>query len=89
MFKNVTVRGVNGSLMLGYQIAGSLGAWTVTRSDDVWSLTATVVNTNAFRISQRPIVFEARHAKGVWRWPITSLQIAGASLTAVLGPPER
>jgi hypothetical protein len=29
-------------------------------------------------------VFEAVHAKGVWTWPIDSLQIVGGALTATL-----
>jgi len=89
MFRTVTVTGVEGMLRWGYHPAGTLGAWTVARDGTSWTLTAAVVTKNAFRVSQRPLAFEVRHATGVWRWPIQSLQIAGASLTAVLGPPEK
>jgi hypothetical protein len=89
MFQSVTVRGVEGALRWGYQPAGTLGAWTVTRDGSAWTLSASIVKTDAFRVSQRPLAFEARHAHGVWRWPVQSLQIAGASLNAVLGPPEK
>lgn len=84
----MTVTGVEGSLRYGYHTAGTLGAWTVTRADSVWTLSASLVKTDAFRVSQRPLVFVAPHAHGAWRWPIQSLQITGASLTAVLSPPE-
>lgn len=83
-----TVSGVQGLLRHGYHIAGTLGAWTVTRHDGVWSLSASIVQTDAFRISQRPLAFVAQHQHGIWRWPITSLQVTGASLSAVLGPKE-
>lgn len=78
--------GVFASLRWGYHPAATLNAWTVTRVDDqAWSLTATVVSSDAFRVSQRPLALEAPHEKGLWKWPITELQITGASLTATLG----
>ena len=86
---NVTFRGVEAVLRHGYYRAGTLGAWTVARGEHGWLLTAAVVTTDAFRVSQRPLAFEVRHATGVWRWPVESLQITDASLTAVLGPKER
>jgi len=87
MTSNVTVSGVSGVLKHGYYMAGTVGAWTITRAETGgWVLAATLTKTDAFRVSQRPLVFEAPHAHGVWTWPITSLQMTGASLTAVLGP---
>lgn len=86
----VTVRGVDASLRWGYQSAAILRAWTVTKDDHgVWSLAASVVSTDAYRVAQRPLVFVAPHATGAWRWPIETLQIAGASLSATLGPKEK
>lgn len=87
----VTVRGVNASLRWGYAQAAALRDYTVVREDEhkQWSVSATVVSSDAFRIAQRPLAFIAPHAKGVWRWPIQELQISGDSLTASLGPPER
>lgn len=84
----MTARGVDGSLRWGYQAAAVLRAWTLTKVDAGWTLTATVVSTDAFRVAQRPLVFVAPHATGAWRWPIGELQIVGASLTATLGPKE-
>ena len=87
--KSVTVQGVLAVIRHGYHVAGTVGAWTVTRGEHGWTLTASIVKTDTFRMSQRPLVFVAGHALGVWRWPITSLQMTGASLTAVLGPMEK
>lgn len=85
-----TVRGVEGALRWGYHAAGALGAWTVTKGDDgAWSLSATVVSLDTFKAAQRPLSFVATHATGAWRWPIETLEIQGAALTARLGPKER
>lgn len=84
----LSIAGVAGSVVWGYHTAGTVGAWTIARQDGVRVLTADFAQMDTFKASQRPLVFEARHAHGVWRWPVESLQITGASLTAVLGPKE-
>ena len=89
MAHSVTVSGVTGSLRWAYHEAALVTAWTVTRTGDVWTLSATVGKSDAFRVSQRPLRFVAPHAHGAWTWPVESLQMTGASLTAVLGPPEK
>lgn len=88
MGHQLTVTGVAGSLRWGYHQAASLSAWTVTRTPDGWSLTATVVHADAFRLTQRPLVFVAPTQAGVWRWPLVAWVITGASLEATLGPKE-
>jgi hypothetical protein len=92
----LTVRGVEARVLWGYTTAAALGAWTAIKPDDggPWTLTATVVTSNAFaldagqRDAQRPLTFLVQTAKGQWRWPVVTLQITGASLTATLGPKE-
>lgn len=83
-----TVTGGAGALHWGYHPAASVRAWTVTRDADGWALSATLSTSDTFRLSQRPLVFEASHVHGAWRWPIRELQITGATLTARLGPQE-
>jgi len=85
----MAVSGVKGSLKWSYHEAGVLGAWTVTTVEGVRTLSAALVSSDAFRVSQRPLRFVATHATGAWTWPIEQLQIQGASLTAVLGPREK
>lgn len=85
----MTITGVTASLKWGYYLAGTLGAWTVTKTDaGTWTLAATVVSTDAGRIAQRPLTFVAPHQGGAWRWPVTELAIADGALTATLGPPQ-
>lgn len=88
MAHSVTITGVKGLLKWGYHEAGTIGAWTVTTDAGVRTLSASLVTSDPFRVSQRPLRFVAPHAGGVWAWPITELQMSGASLTAVLGPRE-
>lgn len=82
----LTVTGVEGSLRWGYHQAAVLRAWKICREESGVTLTATVVSQDAFRVSQRPLVFVATHAKGAWTWPIEMLQIQDGALTAHLGP---
>lgn len=89
MGNGVTVTGAQGLLKWSYHEAASLGAWTVTTVEGKRTLSASIVQSNASRVSQRPLVFVVPHATGAWRWPIVGeLQMSGASLTATLGPRE-
>jgi len=86
---NMTISGVTGSLKWSYHEAGLLGAWTVTTAEGVRTLSVTLLKSDAYRVSQRPLVFVASVANAVRRWSVSELQIQGASLTAVLGPMEK
>ncbi len=90
----MTVRGLTGSLHWGYLQAAGLGAYTITKDEHgVWRLTATVETQNDVYVQSAlaagRLLMVAPHDHGAWRWPILTLQIADASLTATLGPPER
>lgn len=82
--------GVVGVIRWHYYTAAQVEGYTVTRSKDGrrWSLTATVVLADQFKMSQRPLTFSAKHAKGEWRFPILNLERRDHMLTAQLGPPE-
>lgn len=83
----MTIRGELGELRWGYQVAVVLRPWLITRTESgSWALTGTVERADTFRLSQQPLVFASPNG---WRWPVESLQISGASLSAVLGPKER
>lgn len=83
--------GVVGHIKWHYYTAAAINGYTVTRSKDrrEWSLTATVVLSDAFKMAQTPLTFTAKHKKGEWRWPIRSFQLHKDTqqLTAKLGPP--
>lgn len=87
---NLSIKGVTGTLQWGYHRAASVTHYAVARGvDGRFTLTATVDQADAYRVSQRPLVFVATTALGAWKWPVLELQIQGASLSAVLGPKEK
>lgn len=75
-----TIRGKAAELRWGYQLAATLGSWTLKDG----TLTATVLSSDTFRVSQSPLTFVV----GSIRRPIEGLQIAGWTLTASIGPQE-
>jgi hypothetical protein len=85
----VTVTGQTARVAWGDLTAAHVRAWTVTKAHDgSWSLAATVDDQDAFRVTQRPLVFSARFGRVTRRWPVESLQMLDGTLTASLGPPE-
>lgn len=90
MSDSVVMRGVNGQVFWGYQLAATVKGWTAVRGSpsDPGTVTATIVEADTFRVSQRPLTFVVTHKHGVWRWPIQTLQIADGTLVASLSPPE-
>lgn len=90
MFKNLTLRGVAGSLVWGYRTAAELRSWRIGKAaDGKWTLTGTFARVDRFQVRQRPLLFTAPREHGLWAWPIETLQVSDAGLTATLGPPER
>jgi hypothetical protein len=82
---HVTVSGAEGSVKYGWHTAATLRAWTMAPTEaGVLTLSGTLADVNDFAVSQRPLKFAAKNVE----WPIDSLQIAGATLSAVLGPPK-
>lgn len=84
------VKGVVGQIKWHYYVAVALHNYTVTRTDDQWSLRATVVLSDAFKMAQRPLVFVAPTQQGEMRWPIETLAFDRDThqLVAQLGPPD-
>jgi len=84
----LTIRGEVGEVRWAYHLVGTLTEWTVTNDAGARTLTGTMQTSDTFRLTQQPLVFQASHPHGVWRWPIHSLQMTGTTLTASLGPQE-
>jgi len=85
----LTIKGAVGELRWGYSPAASLSSWAIaTDSAGVMRLTATVIQQDAFRASQRPLTFVVPRPTGAWTWTIHSLQIAGSTLVASINPQE-
>src|SRR5262245_14540741 len=90
--------GVVGKIEWSYYAAASINGYTVTRaSDGTWALRATVVNANAYNMTQRPLIFIAPHQGGEWRWAIRTIRFPEGDrppdrypypITAALDPPD-
>lgn len=82
---DLRVKGAAAELRWGYHRAATLGAWSVGGTPGAWTFTATVVEADTFRVSQRPLKVVTPNG---WHWPVFTLQMTGTSLTAVVGPME-
>jgi hypothetical protein len=93
VFKRLTLRGVRGSVLWGASDAAVLRSWVVSRSEEspTWTLTAFVVRLDTYRLRQVPLLFQApriHQPRGLWCFPVRTVTVDGATLTATLGPPE-
>lgn len=82
------IKGVHGQIKWAYHVAAEVNGYTVSRSPEKrWSLRATVAQADEFKLAQRPLMFVALHQQGEWRWPIETLEVSGATVSASLGQP--
>jgi hypothetical protein len=80
---SITVKGQEGRIVWGYHTAARLAAWCI----DGHTLTATVQESDTFRVTQQPLTFVVSRPTGSpWVWTVASLQVAGQTLTASLLP---
>jgi hypothetical protein len=85
----VSIKGVVGQITWAYYHAAAINGYTVTRSPEgAWTLRACVVTSDAFKLSQRPLMFVAPHSQGEWRWPIEGYELHDGVVTARLGALE-
>jgi hypothetical protein len=82
------IRGRVGVIKWHTYTAATVEGYTLTRDDKgATTLTATVIHQDRFKVTQRPLIFEAIHKAGAWRWPIVSFTIGDSGrLVARLGP---
>ena len=84
----LTLTGAEAVIRWGYHVACGVTSWTLTGDGGALTLSGSVVKADHYRMSQRPLVFVVTRNGVTLRWPILELQIAGASLSATLGPKE-
>lgn len=86
--KGGSVRGVVGHIKWSYFDAAAINGYTVTRNKaGKWTMSGHVVMSDAFKMSQRPLIFVATHDKGAWRWPLGEFSITDGRIRADLGEP--
>jgi hypothetical protein len=86
------IEGVVGEVRWSDYRAAAINGYRVTwsKSEQCWSLAATVVLADAFKIGQRPLRFVAQVRGAEWEWDMTTIELAGlrGPLTASLGAPR-
>jgi hypothetical protein len=81
------IKGVVGKVRWAYYDAAAINGYTVTRSGHDWTLRGTVVLSDAFKMTQRPLTFVAPHEQGEWCWDILSHELSNGILVAKLAAP--
>lgn len=91
MFSSLQLHGGRAEVLWGYRPAIVLRQWVIAKDKktQVWTLTGPIDRVDAFSARQTPLLFTAPREKGMWAWPITSLQLGSKELIATLGPPEQ
>lgn len=87
------IRGRVGRIEWHYFTAAAIEGYVVHRDGPQtgagrWSVAATVVLSDRFKLAQRPLTFVAPMATRTWRWPIEQFTLhEGGRFEATLGPP--
>ena len=91
LIRAATLTGQEGFINWEYHTAAVVSAWRVHKAPGApWRLAATVTRADAWMLRQEGarLGFNAPRIGGYWHWPLLRVALAGAALTATLGPPE-
>jgi len=81
----LTMSGATATVKWGYRDAAVVGSWSIRgHAQGGGSLTAKIISSDAFRVTQAPLTFV--HPNGKWTWPVLTMQITDHTLNAELGP---
>ena len=87
---SAVVRGVVAAIKWQYYVAAKIHGYTLVRAAgkaEAWTMVATVVERDGYKLAQRPLVFAAVHKTGSWFWPIESYTLhENGRFEARLGP---
>lgn len=81
-------RGVVGSIKWAYFTAAAINGYAVARVGTSYRLRGTVVLSDAYNLTQRPLFFIAPFQGGEFRWPIENMEIRAGTIEATLGKLE-
>lgn len=82
----MTIRGATGEIKWAYMAAAVFGPWRIETDENESTLTGTLVSVDDYRVAQAPLVAVVTVGRQRLTWPVHSLQISGATVTAHLGP---
>lgn len=84
----MTINGQAGELRHGYYKAADLSRWSFTGDRAGGTVTATIRDLNAFRMTQTPLSVVVTVGREQCRWPILAMQCDGVAFTATVGAKE-
>ena len=88
----LSLRGDGARIVWGYQVAVTVGAWTVQvappPAPGPWIFEGALETCAVVAARQAPLTLVIPRPHGSWRWPVRSLTITNGAVTAVLGPKE-
>jgi len=84
MPNKVVMRGAAGEVRWSYHRAAELGAWTLEGDQ----LSARLLTSDTFRLSQSPLTFVVPRPQGAWHWLIERVAVSDHSLTATVRQEE-
>jgi len=92
VFKELELRGAQGSLLWGYRAVAVVTAWSIVKAPHAWIVTARLERGDAWQCQQaagcRELLFTAPRANGPrWCWPVKDVDLAAGQLRATLGQP--
>lgn len=86
---DVTLRGLEATVVWGYRTAAVCRSWTIHRTPQGrWTLQADLKRADAFQLRQQPLKFTAPRKGGYFCWPVVGVTLGTHTLAATLGPPE-
>jgi hypothetical protein len=89
MFDELTLRGLEATIVWGYRTAAVCKSWEIIRTPGgAWALTATIARADPFQLRQAGLKFTAPRVGGFFCWPVLSLTVGTSSILATLGAPE-
>jgi hypothetical protein len=82
----MTITGLVAEVWWGYHKAASLGSWSFsrTRGQAGGALTATVIDSDAFKLTQSPLTVVIPAKPQAWRWALSEVEVSGSTLTATV-----
>lgn len=89
MFRNLTLRGAEGSVLWGARTAVLFRSWAITKTPKGWTLRGAPAKVDAYQTRQDNLFFAAPRPQGYWMWPVLKIRVEPNQVVAELGQPEQ
>jgi hypothetical protein len=88
MFQNLTIRGIDGTVVRGHRTAVRFKTWVIHKNKElVWTLSGDVSEIDTILVRQSDLLFHAPRPGPCW--PVLSIKVDNKRVVATLGQPEQ